>query len=46
MGKLIEQQGVSAARDVCVNSLGWQSHYFEAMLERHHEAVATGNVSD
>lgn len=46
LGKLIEEHGVSVARDICVASLGWQPRYFEAMMERHREAVATGNISD
>ena len=46
LGKLIEEHGVSVARDICVTSLGWQPRYFEAMMERHREAVATGNISD
>lgn len=46
LGKLTEEHGVSAARDICVSALGWQPHYFDAMMERHREAVASGNISD
>ena len=45
LGKLAEAHGVSAARDICLNSLGWRADYFEAMMERHRAATASGYLS-